>query len=379
MKKSLLFVINGYNSGGVCKAFLPFVQQIDYSKYDIYIHPTADYKIWRRVLPKYIHIVDTSSMFNKRAIFPLRLITFFHRICIRLSKNYTMKDYFAIKRWILPKKIYDHVICYNAQDMAAITLASRYKALQRTLWFHGAASDLEKISIKLCKKQLKKYSSFVAVSQSLANDIISVYPQLKNKISVIHNTVDIQAIEKMSQEPISVSFQSPSIVTVGRICREKGQLLIPATVKKLLDNGYIVNWYIIGDGNMRDDVIDEINKYDVGEHVTLLGNQENPFPFIKNCDIYVQTSLSEGWGLTVQEARILCKPIIVTPLPVMYEQINSRHNGLISNECTAAQLYKSIKECLDSPELCDSFSQTLKKELSYTTTDMQKFYDLIET
>ena len=79
--------------------------------------------------------------------------------------------------------------------------------------------------------------------------------------------------------------------------------MVPKTVRLLLDAGYNVKWYLVGDGDLRETVEAEAEKYGVGENVILLGTKTNPYPYIKNCDIYVQTSYSEGWGLPFRKQR----------------------------------------------------------------------------
>ena len=155
--------------------------------------------------------------------------------------------------------------------------------------------------------------------------------------------------------------------------------MIPKTTRLLLDAGYDVFWYLVGEGGLRENIEAEIQKYDVAGHVILLGTQMNPYPYIKNCDIYVQTSFSEGWCLTVQEARILQKPIVSTPLPVMHEQIMSGENGLIAKDSTPEALAESIKLLLDNPELQEKFIEALRHEACDNTGELQKLYDFIES
>ena len=130
---------------------------------------------------------------------------------------------------------------------------------------------------------------------------------------------------------------------------------------------------------MRETVESEIQKNDVAEHVILLGTQMNPYPYIKNCDIYVQTSFSEGWCLTVQEARILQKPIVTTPLPVMHEQIISGENGLTAEAVTPEALFEGIRTLLDHPELREKFVENLSHEVCDNSGELQKLYDFIES
>ena len=110
-----------------------------------------------------------------------------------------------------------------------------------------------------------------------------------------------------------------------------------------------------------------------------MGTKENPYPYIKNCDIYVQPSFTEGYCTTTMEAKILCKPIVTTDAPGMREQFVSGENGLIVNAMTPEALAQGIKTLLDHPEIMEKFRNALKKESYDTTKELQKLYDLIES
>ena len=200
----------------------------------------------------------------------------------------------------------------------------------------------------------------------------------KNKTAVMYNQFPYQQI--ISQSGVSIQpMNSTALLTVGRLSSDKGQQMIPETARMLVDAGYDIHWYLVGDGPLREEVEREIEKYGVSDRVILLGTQSNPYPYIKNCDIYVQPSFSEGWGLTVQEARILHKPIVTTPVPVFGEQIISGENGLIVDEMTPKALFEGIKTLIDHPKMREKFVENLEKEEHDNSKEMQKFYDFIES
>ena len=110
----------------------------------------------------------------------------------------------------------------------------------------------------------------------------------------------------------------------------------------------------------------------------LLGAKSNPYPYIKNCDVYVQTSFSEAYCLTVAEARILCKPIITTDAPGLRDQIISGENGLIVDAMTPEALFDGIKTFIDHPEMREKFVDALCSESNSDISPLQKLYDYIE-
>ena len=111
------------------------------------------------------------------------------------------------------------------------------------------------------------------------------------------------------------------ILTVGRISEEKGQQVAIAALKLLLDRGYVLKWYFVGDGDNRDCCEQLAEEYGIRDNVVFLGVQTNPYGYMKDCDVYVQPSRHEGYCTTVNEAKFLCKPIVCTDVSGSDEMI----------------------------------------------------------
>ena len=160
-----------------------------------------------------------------------------------------------------------------------------------------------------------------------------MFPRLNSKTEVFYNITNPNEIKKMADAyPLELRTCEMQVVlvTVGRISEEKGQTVIPQATRLLLEKGYNIIWYLVGTGPIEIEIEEKIKQHDVANNVVLCGRKDNPYPYIKNCDIYVQTSKTEGWGLTVSEAKILNKPIVTTDAGVMREQIENGINGIIT-------------------------------------------------
>ena len=112
--------------------------------------------------------------------------------------------------------------------------------------------------------------------------------------------------------------------------------------------------------------------------MVLLGNRSNPYPYIKACDIYVQTSLTEGWGLTVTEAKILHKPIVTTDAGVMSEQIQTGLNGIIVPDNSPETLANAIGKLIDDPRMRESFVRHLQQEDVCHQGEIEKLYAVFD-
>ena len=151
------------------------------------------------------------------------------------------------------------------------------------------------------------------------------------------------------------------------------------TVRYFLDAGYSVKWYLVGDGPLRNTIEEKCREYGVVDDVILVGTQKNPYPYIKSCDIYVQTSSSEGYCKTTMEAKTLNKAIVTTDAPGMREQFRSDENGLIVDDMTPEALFEGIRTLLDNPEMHNRFVEKLKEEVHDNSCELDKLYAFIES
>ena len=165
------------------------------------------------------------------------------------------------------------------------------------------------------------------------------------------------------------------ILTVGRLTHEKGQELCIEALKKLKDKGYKVKWYCVGNGASRKKYEELVINNNLIEDFIFLGSKTNPYSFMKQCDIYVQPSLHEGYCITLAEAKCFGKPIVTTNFTGAKEQIINRDTGIIV-ECNSDDLYKAIKEVIDNVELRNRISTNVTKTLTDTSSEINKFFKL---
>lgn len=386
MRKKIAVVFNRMIVGGAEKALLNFLRAIDTERYDVTLFTLNDKGAYYDELPADITIrftvcenvrerfVDDIKHFRVKSI----VNGIYCRVMIRLCRDPYKKFTFTLQSYPKLAGHFDCAIAYKLGFEDTVTVLKRIGADKRCAWQHGAVRDTWEAR-RWLNQVLPKIQRVFCVSKDCKEQLDRVCPGHKHKTQVFYNLLSAHEIIGKGAEPLELALSNPSLVTVGRFAPDKGQDIIPQTTRLLLNAGHDISWYLIGEGDLRETIEAEIQKYDVAGHVILLGTQTNPYPYIKNCDIYVQTSLSEGWCLTVQEARILQKPIVTTPLPVMHEQIVSGENGLIAKDLTPESLAESIKLLLDNPELQEKFVEALSHEVCDNTRELQKLYDFIES
>ena len=134
-----------------------------------------------------------------------------------------------------------------------------------------------------------------------------------------------------------------------------------------------MQWYIIGDGDRLRYTERLTEEKGVGENVHFLGTKKNPYSYIRNCDIYVQPSYTEGYSTTICEAGILGKAIIGTkPSGGIRDQITDGEDGLIA-DATAESLAEAIKKLIENKELRDKFETNILKKNFEGKGEIQKF------
>ena len=163
---------------------------------------------------------------------------------------------------------------------------------------------------------------------------METFPALKDKIIPIENILSSTFIRQRAEEDTISLGSNPSttkLLTIGRYSPPKKMEEIPAICRRIVDAGIDVQWFIIGFGSteIEQEVLDNAKLEGMSDRVRLLGKKENPYPYIKACDIYVQPSRYEGKSITVREAQILCKPVIVTNYPTASSQIHDGVDGII--------------------------------------------------
>jgi len=358
--KKVLFVIESLHLGGAEKSLLTLLHNLDYNKLEVDLMIFKDGGIFQKLVPKPINLILKS--------YPN--LTFKDRFLFKVSKLIYKSKYHAAQLFwkIINPKLeshtseYDIAIAYN-QGFSTYYVENKIQAQKKYAWLN---TDYQKAgyAIKFDFPIYQSFKKIVAVSeeakQSLKNELSSINKDLN--IEVIKDISDETIIKKQGKETLETELKKTAIniVTVARLVKYKGLHLAIESCKILIENGHKINWYVIGEGIERDKLKALIKEYQLENHFFLLGAKENPYPYIKACDIYVQTSLFEGLGLTVIEASILEKPIVCTNFSTAFSIIKQNETGLIC-EMDSDSISQNIEELIQNRVLKEKFIENLQK------------------
>lgn len=259
-------------------------------------------------------------------------------------------------------------------------VAEKVKAKKKIAWIH---TDYTRVWVD-AEDELKvwqKYDYVASISGDVTNTFLQVFPSLAPKIVEIENILSPAFVRKRTElEDTDKEFRQTdniSLLSIGRYSEQKNYDNVPDICKRLINKTKLnIKWYIIGYGGDEPLIRQKIKDTGVVDHVILLGKRSNPYPYIKACDIYVQPSRYEGKSVTVREAQMLCKPVVVTNYPTAPSQIRSGIDGVIvpmDNEGCANGLAEVI---CDKP-LQERIIAHLKTHDYGNESEVKKIYKLI--
>ena len=278
---------------------------------------------------------------------------------------------------INPSMTYDLAISFLTPHRI---VAEKVKAKKKIAWIH---TDYTRVWVD-AEDELKvwqKYDYVASISGDVTNTFLQVFPSLAPKIVEIENILSPTFVRKRAElEDTDKEFRHEGTITllsVGRFSDAKNYDNVPDICKRLINKTKLnIRWYIIGYGGDEALIRKKIKEAGMEEQVILLGKRSNPYPYIKACDIYVQPSRYEGKSVTVREAQMLCKPVVVTNYPTAPSQIRSGIDGVIvpmDNEGCAHGLAEVI---CDKP-LQERIIAHLKTHDYGNESEVEKIYTLI--
>ncbi len=278
---------------------------------------------------------------------------------------------------INPSMTYDLAISFLTPHRI---VAEKVKAKKKIAWIH---TDYTRVWVD-AEEELKvwqKYDYVASISGDVTNTFLQVFPSLAPKIVEIENILSPSFVRKRAElQDVDKEIRHEgafTLLSVGRFSDAKNYDNVPDICKRLINKTKLnIRWYIIGYGGDEALIRQKIKEAGMEEHVILLGKRSNPYPYIKACDIYVQPSRYEGKSVTVREAQMLCKPVVVTNYPTAPSQIRSGIDGVIvpmDNEGCAHGLAEVI---CDKP-LQECIIAHLKTHDYGNESEVEKIYELI--
>lgn len=264
-----------------------------------------------------------------------------------------------------------------AQGVPTFYVMDKITATKKVTWVNANMQFTEN-NIDFQHFYYVKYDRIVAISNGTKDHMMNIFPDLEEKFLVVPNIIDYTSIYQMA-DLFQPEFDNHklNILTVGRLDNGmKGMDITIAAAKVLKEHHIEFHWYIVGEGSYRIEMEQFIQKHKLQYYVTLLGATDNPYPYFKAADLYVQTSRQEGYGRTIAEARMLNLPIVTTNFDTVGLQIQHLQNGLIS-EMTPEAVSNDIQKIMNDKHLYNTIQDNLKSEPKENTETVKRFDEMI--
>ena len=216
----------------------------------------------------------------------------------------------------------------------------------------------------------EKMNHIFCVSESAKASFADMYPSLAEKTSVLYNFFDADQIIQKSKEPFEFSSQRPVLLSVGRMTEQKKYLRFLDVLAKLCDDGYSFSWHVLGTGVECEQIERKVDELNLRDRVFLDGVTDNPYKYMRACDLFVLPSGWEGFPTVTVEAKLIGKPVLATDVSGIREQIVDGVSGMIV-ENSAEGIYCGIKKVLDEPRL---INQCKYNDLFYLISDNEEKY-----
>jgi glycosyltransferase involved in cell wall biosynthesis len=370
-KKKLLFIYGPLGGGGAERVLLDLLCNLDYGKYDVDLCLIINKGVLLPQVPKRVNIIplwESYSLSYKMAF----------RMSIWFKNNYLFRSRLK-KKLTTP---YDVEISF-LEGMPLKLHALLDTAAKKLTWVHCDLYNFPYEAHQFAEgEELKAYNkmdTIVAVSNDTLHAFVKRFLACQQQKKVIYNPIDINKILKLSEEYIPKKESLFTIVSLARLTPQKRIDRVIRLAHRLKAENFQVKFKIIGDGELKHDLIREIKRLDVHELINMVGFVDNPFPILKKADILLLSSASEGFGLVLCEAMCLGVPVISTKTAGPAEIIDHNKYGLLC-EHDDESIYQAVIQMIKDKSLRTHYAAMGRKrarEFSVKNT-ITKFEEVLK-
>lgn len=398
-KKRVFIGIHYMEIGGAERSLLGLLHAFDLNQFDVDLFVYQHTGEFMSLIPAKINLLPEIKKYStiERPIVEVLKEGYLDIVIARLFAKYKSQRYISKNKLIDRSSSFQFIANATTPLLPSLNKFGEYDlaisfvtphniirdkilAKKKIAWIHTDYSNVQ-VNKKLELPVWDSYDNIVSISESVSKTFLKVFPSLKNKIVLIENIlVSSFVTEQAKFETVESELPNEEgvvkLCSVGRFTSAKNFDNIPSICKKIIKAGLNIKWYIIGYGGDLNLIKKNIMKEKMQKNVILLGKKSNPYPYINACDIYVQPSRYEGKAVTVREAQILFKPVVITNFPTAQCQLTDGVDGVIvplDNDSVARELKNFIK----NKELQKQIVNNLHNFDFSNKSEVEKIYNLI--
>lgn len=371
MRRKVLFVIESLSGGGAEKVLAVLLKHIDKTRFDVTLCTVVETGVYMDEVKKYVSCTSILGNPNRK--------TFLGKVWYRFK-------YRCVYNWLPLKWVYrlfipqrnDVEVAFVEGFATKLMAASSNRQAKKLAWVHTDLINnhwIESIYQNITEERLsyQKYDQIIGVSKQVTNSVQNLY-HLKNVITC-YNPIESDVILKWAGENLSLPLKKESLrlVSVGRFVPQKAFDRLLRVVNRLYKEGFSLELWLLGDGEQRPLLEQYIRDENLEGIVTLWGFQTNPYPYLQHSDLFVCSSVSEGYSTAVTEALIIGLPVVTTACSGMDELLDNGTYGTVTENDEGA-LYEGVKRCFTQSDLLNTYKEqaihykdrvTLKQQMSH--------------
>lgn len=398
MKKLSIFIFSqAMELGGVERSLLGLLDSIDYERYDVdlflmrhsgelmpYLNPKANLL---PEIPQYASLAVPMASLVKSGQLGVLHGRLRGKLAARSFDRKHPSDKPSVTaltyshKYTLPVmppisgKTYDLAISFLTPHHFA---RERVRAKKYAAWIH---TDYTALTFDRAAElaMWEGYDAICGVSEQVTVAFDAEFPELSYLTETVENILPLNLIERQSNNPQGEMQEEKTfkLLSVGRFSEQKNFDNVPDICRRLVADGLDVKWYLIGYGGSEPLIRQKIHDAGMQDRVIILGKKDNPYPYMRACDLYVQPSRYEGKAVTVREAQLLGKPVVITDYATSASQLADGVDGVIvpmDNAGCAA----GIAALLRDPERMQQLSENCAKRDYTNSAEIEKIYALME-
>lgn len=353
--KKILFFIPNLMHGGAEKVLVNLVNNLDRKKYDITVQTLFDVGVNKKYLKKDIHY----KYFFKK-------IFRGNSIILKL-----FSPEFLYKKIVRDK--YDIVVSYLEGPAARIISGCPYKDTKKVSWIHIELNNKDLFSkgfrdFQEAKNCYEKYDKIICVSNTVKQIFLDVSDIKQGNVDVLYNTNETEDIIKRSKEVVDdIKFSNDiiNICSVGKVIEKKGYYRLAQVHKKLMNEGFNHNIYIIGIGEDEQRIRNYLKENNLEDSYKLIGFRDNPYKYVAKSDLFICSSYREGFSTAVTESLVVGTPVVSTLCSGAQELLGYNNEYGLVVENSEEGIYQGMKKLLEDRVLLDYYKEKSKERGSF--------------
>ena len=387
MKKILIVMPSLYN-GGAERSLVNMLIELPPEKYDIDLLLLKKTGMFLKQIPSNVNVLDTpkdvrrlySKLTQSGIAFPIVVLgNIISRLFTSNSRERRgMRWKYFYGPMIKPlEKHYDVALAYISGEILYF-VDEKVSADRKIVWIHNdyrSAMHPKKYDYL----HLKNMDAIVSISDSCVQILLEEFPEFSDKIYKLENITSSVGIRKRSEEffPNEFKIDALKILSIGRLHEQQGFDLAIKAAANLKERNIKFLWLVIGTGELHEELENQIKSEGLQDYFELIGARENPYCYIKHCDIFVQPSRYEGKSVVLDEAKIIGAPIVVSAYPTINDQLVDGKEGIVVNP-TAEGIAEGIQHLATHPKECEKLKNNLLSNEYGNISEINKYIKIIE-